>query len=63
MLNTIYSTEGTRRKLKKEFEGLVLLEVLERENDSEWGSPSFVQPKYKTSQVIFKSDLRHIKNN
>ena len=32
---------------KKEVERLVPLGVLEREKDSEWGAPSFAQPKPK----------------
>ena len=32
---------------KKEVESLVLLGVLGVENDSEWGDPSFAQPKPK----------------
>ena len=36
-----------KEMLKKEVERLVLLEVLEVANDSEWGTPSFAQPKPK----------------
>ena len=35
----------------------VILEVLERENESEWGSPSLTQSKPKTNQVHFLSDF------
>ena len=45
MFKTISSTEGTRRNVKKCFEPLVLLGVLERENKPEWGAPYFAKPK------------------
>ena len=41
----------------KKVERLVLPEVLERENDSEWVCPSFAQPKPKTNWVSFISDF------
>ena len=37
--------------LKKEVEHLVLLGLLELANDSEWGDPSFAQPRNKTNRV------------
>ena len=42
---------------KKEVEHLVILGVLKRANDSEWGSPSFAQPKLKSNRVSFLSDF------
>ena len=45
---------------KKEVESLFLLEFLEVENESEWGDPSFAQPKPKSNQVIFKDDFRNL---
>ena len=44
---------------KKEVEGLVLLGVLEIENYSELGAPSFAQPKPKSNRVKFLSDFRN----
>ena len=52
---------------RKEVGRLVNLGVLEEENDSEWGAPSFSQPKAKTNHVRFLSDFRNLnrqlKNN
>ena len=45
---------------KKWVESLVLLGILEKSNDSEWGYPYFAQPKPKTNQVRFKSDFRNL---
>ena len=45
---------------KNEVECLVLLGVQEVANDSEWGDPSFAQPKPKSNQVSFLSDFRNI---
>ena len=45
---------------KKEVERLVILGVLEVENYSEWGSPSFPQPKPKSNNVRFLSDFRNL---
>ena len=45
---------------KKEFESLVLLGVIEVVNDSEWGSPSFAQPKPKLKRLSFLSDYRNL---
>ena len=42
---------------KNDMERLVLLWVLEAENDSEWGAPSFAQPKPKSNRVCFISDF------
>ena len=42
-----------------EVERLVLLEVLEVADDSEWGSPSFAQPKSK-SNLVFLSDFSNL---
>ena len=49
--------------LKKEVESLVLLGFLERENYSEWGDPSFTQPKPKKNQLSFLSDFRNLNEN
>ena len=38
---------------KNEVERLVLLGFLEVANDSEWGSPSFAQPKPKPKSSTF----------
>ena len=48
---------------KKEVQRLVLLGVLKAENDSEWGAPYFAQPKPKSNQVRFLSDLGIEPNN
>ena len=45
---------------KKQIGHLVLLGVLEVENDSEWGGPSFSQPKPKSNIVHFLSDFRNL---
>ena len=45
---------------KKEFERLVLLGVLAVSNDSEWGPPSFEQPKPKSNRVLFLSEFRNL---
>ena len=45
---------------KKEVERLVLIGVIEVANDSEWGSPSFAQPKTKSNLVRLLSDLRNL---
>ena len=37
-----------------------MLGVLEISHDSEWGSPSFAQPKPKTNRVSFLSYFRNI---
>ena len=49
-----------KKMLKKVFERLFLLRALEVENDSEWGAPSFAQPKPKPNLVRFLSDFRNI---
>ena len=38
-------------------------EVLKVENDSEWGAPSFAQPKPKSNQVSLISDSRNLNKN
>ena len=45
---------------KKEVKILVRLGVLEEANDSEWGAPSFAQPKTKTNLARFLSDFRNL---
>ena len=45
---------------RKEVKRLVILRVLEEANDSEWGAPSFAQPKEKTNCVRFLSDFRNL---
>ena len=45
--------------LKKEVERLVLLGILEVENYSEWGAPSFAQPKLKPNQVHLLSAFKN----
>ena len=45
---------------KKEVEYLVLLEVLERSNDSEWISLPFAKPKPKSDRVLFLSNFRNL---
>ena len=45
---------------RKEVERLVKLGVLEEANESKWGSPSFDQPKPKTSRVRFLNDFRNL---
>ena len=60
MFETISSTKGTWIIVKKEFERSVLLGVRDLAKDSEWGSPSFAQPKSKSNQVCFISDFRNL---
>ena len=45
---------------KQEVEHLVILEVLELGNYSEWVDPSFVKPKPKSNQVHFLIEFRNI---
>ena len=45
---------------KKEVEFLVLLEVIQLENDSEWGYPPFAQPKSKSYRVHFIRNFRNL---
>ena len=45
---------------KKEVERLVLLGFLEVANYSEWGDPSFTQPKPKSNQVRLVSGFRNL---
>ena len=45
---------------KKEVERLVLLGIIEVSNDSEWGYPSFAQPKHESNQVRFLSEFRNL---
>ena len=47
-------------KFRNEVERLVSLEVIEEENDSEWGAPSFAQPKAKANRVRFLSDFQNL---
>ena len=53
--------------LRKEVEIILILGVLEKSNDSEWGAPFFAQPKVKTNHVILLSDFwdlnRQLKRN
>ena len=46
--------------LRKEVKIFVRLEVPEEENDSEWGAPSFDEPKSKTDNVIFLIYFRNL---
>ena len=48
------------RKFSKVGWRLVLLGVLEVVNNSEWGAPSFAQPKPKSNWVHFLSDFRNL---
>ena len=45
---------------KKEVGRLVLLGFLEIDNNLEWVSPSFSQPKPKSNQVCFLSDFNNL---
>ena len=63
MLANIPSTKGIRGNVQKGVVNLLLLGVLKVENDSEWGSPSFFQPKPKSNKVNFLSDFRNINKN
>ena len=62
MFKTISITEYTQRNVKKEFECLFLMGVLERANVSEWGARYFVQPKPKANLVNFLSDYIYLNN-
>ena len=46
--------------LKKYFEHLFLLGLIEGAKNSKWVYPSFVQPKSKTNRVCFLSDFRNL---
>ena len=59
MIKTIDHTEGTQIKVQK-VEYLVLLGILERANDSEWGAPSSSQPKPKANNVRFIDGFRNL---
>ena len=45
---------------RKDVERIVKLGVTEEANDSEWGAPTFYQPKEKTNQIRFLSDFRNL---
>ena len=60
MLTTISCTKVTQGNFKREVKHLFLLVALEVANDSEWGGPSFEQPKPKSNQVGFLCDFRNI---
>ena len=45
---------------RNEFERLVVLGFLEVANYSEWGAPSFAQPKPKSNLVHLLSDFNNI---
>ena len=45
---------------KNEVERLVLLGVLEVANSSNWGAPSFSQPKPESNRVRFLIDFRNL---
>ena len=53
-------TKVHEEMFKKEFERLLLLGLLELANDSEWGPPSFSQPKPKSDRVSFLSNFRNL---
>ena len=52
MFKTISSTKVTWRNVKKKVRRIVLLVILERAKNSEWGAPSFTQPKPKKTEYI-----------
>ena len=45
---------------KKQVEPLVLIEFIETASESEWGGPSFAQPKPKSNQMRFLRDFRNL---
>ena len=45
---------------KRGVKNLVLIRVLEREIDSEWGASYFAQPKTKSNMVRFISGFRNL---
>ena len=45
---------------KRDVECLVLLGFLKVVNDSEWGAPSFMQPRPKSNLVCLLSDFRDL---
>ena len=56
-----YSVSTLQEEMfKREVDRLVQLGVLEIDNDSLWGFPSFAQPKPKLNQVRFLSYIRNI---
>ena len=46
-----------KEMFKQDVEHLVILEVLELANDSEWAAPYFAKTQLKSNQVHFLSDL------
>ena len=61
-VNTVFSQpypvpKAHEKFFKKEVDSLVLLGVLYVTNNSEWGAPSFAQPKHKSNRVRFLSDF------
>ena len=55
-------TRVHKTMFRKEVKRLVKLGGLEEANDSEWGAPSFAQPKTKTNRVRFLSEFRNLKS-
>ena len=51
------STKGARGHVQKGSRKTSKIRFLEEANDSEWGAPSFAQPKPKTNCVRFLSDF------
>ena len=45
---------------EKELERFILLVVLEKSNESEWGDPYLTRPKPKTNRVHYLSDFRNL---
>ena len=63
MFKNISSTKGTQRNVKREYKSLVLLGVLAREIDLEWGVPPIAKYKHKTNRVYFLIDFRNKNKN
>ena len=49
-----------KEMFKTEVDGLVLHGLLRVASDSEWGAPSFAQPKPKSNRIRFLSDIRNL---
>ena len=52
--------KAQKAMFRKEVEILVSLGLLEEANESDWGVPSFAQPKDKTNHVRFLSDFQNL---
>ena len=59
-LKTYPVPKAHKENFEKELEHSVIMGVLERSNNPEWGATSFAQPKLKTNWVSFLSEFRNL---